>query len=552
MKKNGKKQVSTITLPSLAFLKGIFFKPQLNSTKILINGKLLTCIGLSIVSGLIDLVFFSNISKSLYELFGYIAIPAGLLMAFMSIWFSAGKFFVATQLAALSELKTRLLSFGYSWGKSLTKPQVKWHIVHKLLIALSILTSISLSSISIGTGISKKAQMVNTLTEYIEEGKQYKNINNAIRQTMRTSTLEKASSGGSVEKNADKQAELQTSLVWEEVSLWQQEYNTITYNTSSKEKMEELNGLSPYEYWSKKNGKLRTLLAQNDYTGPTSEIALSKLNRSAIKTNIRDNLIVSGNVDTDRSDRAVEDLKQFGEEDMLEAKGWLKKLNAQEIIDPNTGNVVKFNESGEVISVLVGTAISKLEVLRQDWINDTGDTGSSAKIFTQIGEMIAAFTNNASVDLNNVVTNQSASGSLGPTELMMMVFIMFSGILCEFLIALFTPKAAIDRKLLSQFNQYFDIKDFDINKFMFTVYKDYLDIGIISQKEFDLESKKCINLSEITFEDALKKYSKYKTKTEKIKEVKVEAIPKREIQNSNEKLEKLNEALNSFEKDLEN
>lgn len=44
--------------------EGKLEKPTLKTTEVLLNGKLLTCILLSIVSAIIDLVFFSGLSKS--------------------------------------------------------------------------------------------------------------------------------------------------------------------------------------------------------------------------------------------------------------------------------------------------------------------------------------------------------------------------------------------------------------------------------------------------------------------------------------------------------
>lgn len=92
---------------------------------------------------------------------------------------------------------------------------------------------------------------------------------------------------------------------------------------------------------------------------------------------------------------------------------------------------------------------------------------------------------------------------------MMMILIMLFGFAQEYLIAIFTPEAIIDRKLLSRFKGY--LGKFDKNDFLLDVYEDYLGIGIINQKDYDAKAKKCVELSELTKADAYSKYSK-KTK----------------------------------------
>ena len=64
-----------------------FLSRKIDSTDVLIKGKLLTCIILSVISAFIDIVFFSGLSKSGYPFFGK-DIPAAIILSSMSIGFS--------------------------------------------------------------------------------------------------------------------------------------------------------------------------------------------------------------------------------------------------------------------------------------------------------------------------------------------------------------------------------------------------------------------------------------------------------------------------------
>jgi hypothetical protein len=86
---------------------------------------------------------------------------------------------------------------------------------------------------------------------------------------------------------------------------------------------------------------------------------------------------------------------------------------------------------------------------------------------------------------------------------------MVFGIVQEFLIAIFTPRATINRKMLSQFSEYLD--NVDLNKFMLYTYKNYLDRGILSSEEFEAKSKKAVELMENGIDEIIAKYTKKKT-----------------------------------------
>ena len=163
MKRSRKK----IFLPKFKFL---FDKDSeaLSSTTILVKGNLLTCIILSIASGFIDLAFFSGLSKSLLHM-GTIPMSAAILYTMISIGFISAKFWCAMKLGMVKELETRLQAKGFAWAKNLKKAQIPWHIAHKFLIAISIITALSLSVNSIGAGIRTMEQNIKNMSADTEQ-----------------------------------------------------------------------------------------------------------------------------------------------------------------------------------------------------------------------------------------------------------------------------------------------------------------------------------------------------------------------------------------------
>lgn len=170
----------------------------------------------------------------------------------------------------------------------------------------------------------------------------------------------------------------------------------------------------------------------------------------------------------------------------------IKALMDKEYRFPD-GELIKFmNEDGELIDIQL--AISRLQNGIARWQNDTGDVGESSKIFSMIAVYINADTK---------------AGGMGVSEWMMMIFIAIAGIVQEFLIALFTPKAAIDRKLLSQVSHYllWENKE-QKERFLISVYTDYVGDGIINEEDFNFKCSKCVSLMEQSEDDIIQRFSK--------------------------------------------
>jgi hypothetical protein len=156
-------------------------------------------------------------------------------------------------------------------------------------------------------------------------------------------------------------------------------------------------------------------------------------------------------------------------------------------------------------NVLAKSATQMLKALRVDVENDSGDIGSSSKIFMQFGSIFAS-KKLGDKDFQAAL-NVKAQGSFGATEIMMMGMLLFLSLLCELAINLFSPKTNISRKMLSQFSEYFD-PDFDVDDFMMDVYIDQLKFGVLDRDAFDRKSKKAVELTEITKQSLYEKYSK--------------------------------------------
>lgn len=495
-----------------------FEKPTLKTTTILVNGKLITCILLSIISGIIDLVFFSGLSKSAYDLFGFIAIPAGLLLSLMSIGFTMGKFFCAMQLGAISELKTRLHNTGYKWYKNLNKLSWKWHTIHKFLIGVSILTSISLSVVSIGTGVSRNANKLKQIDELITEGTRYNEILNTARDTSLTATVSK--SVDTSEQNAITYTQNHMSRIRPVVEQYKQDRQAFTragFDVNSSEEITWNNlTIIPSKYWDQRNEEVNNLL-QNAGYGTISGRQIYDLNLNNVQTVIRRNYL--NNYQSRNPEEIKREMEEARQSTIREAQGWLDTLNASnftknERVDlPNgryeyTAIPVTFDTdyTNTDTKVLITRALSLLKQYRTEVESDSGDIGSSSKLFMMIGNALDKLNTKQANSFDDALTMKVNTG-MSSTEIMIMIVIMLFGIVQEFLIALFTPKSTISRKMLYQFDSYFGA-DFSIDNFLLDVYIDYYKKGILTKDDFEAKCRKCVDLMQNTRESIIERYSK--------------------------------------------
>lgn len=529
--------------------KDKFSKPTLKATTILVNGKLVTCIILSIVSAFIDLVFFSGLSKSFYELFGIIAIPAGLLMSIMSIGFSLGKFFCAMQLGAIEELKTRLKSFGYTWYKNLNKLSWKWHVIHKFLIGVSILTSISLSVVSIGTGVTRNATKLKQLDELIIEGTKYNDIVNTAKDTSLKATVSKSvdtSEADALKYTTEQMARIRPAV--EEYKRDREAFNLAGLNVNSTEP-NEIYSPNPSVYWDRRRDSVNNLLQNAGYATQSGQ-GIYNLNLATVESTIKNQYLENNR--PKNADVVKKEMEEARESTLEEARGWLETLNSLNF----TRNEQSIGEKGKIVytsvpvvfdtdqntdtKVLVTRALSLLKQYRTDVESDSGDIGASSKLFMMVGNAWDKAHSKKSETVIDALNTDVKTG-MGSTEIMIMVVIMLFGVVQEFLIALFTPKSTISRKMLYQFDSYFDMKEFDINQFLLVMYRDYYNKGIISKDDFEAKAKKCVELMDDTIDDIKKRYSKKTIYEDKL------AKAESQLSEKNKEIEELSNRIKSFE-----
>lgn len=450
-------------------IKSALKKNRVDNSKILINGVLFTCIILSLSSGFIDLVFFSGLSKSTFQLFGTLAIPAAIVYTVMSVGFTTGKFFCAMKIGMLNELKHRLKSKGKIWYKNLNKGIIPWHIIHKFLIIVSLITSISLSVISIGNGVRTMEQNIKNMTF---DANNLLELNKSMNEGVKDKREAKKGNINAT-KNAQTEALAEFEKEWETVEACRNELKQLDetaedYNTQ--------NEIIRKRYSNK--------VALNGITWKNIGYA----QKSDIKVQI-----LAANKEFEVIDETsyIEESISFDKNAVEEA---LLALVDKKYKYPN-GEVISFMNDDKTL-VNIQTAISRLQQGISAWQSDTGDAGASSKVFTLIATYIKA---------------EESAGGMGISEIMLMVLIAVFGIVQEFLIALFTPKSNIDRALLSQVSNYLEWgNEEEKERFLISVYKDYVGDGIINKEEFETKCKKCVELMEETEDTIIEKYTSKK------------------------------------------
>ena len=443
---------------------------KIDSSTILINGVLFTCIILSIASGFIDLTFFSGLSKSLFHV-GTIPIPAAVLYTVISIGFILAKFWCAMQIGMLKELKARLFAKGKDWANNLKKALLPWQIVHKFLIAVSIITALSLSVNSIGVGIRKMEQNIKNMSYDAETLIELNKSANSGEKEKREAA--KDNIAGAI--NAKDDARKEVDRYYSRLVQYQEEYFSI-----------------PEDDTEARQAVISKIVREIPGVVEKNAIYFTKadLQRSIQKT-------ASAN-------ETVNDTSPYEEAvayDKSQIEATILALADKKYKTPD-GELISFtNEDGSLVDVQI--AISRLQNGISEWQSDTGDVGESSKIFTLIATYINA---------------DAKAGGMGISEWMLMILIALFGIVQEFLIYLFTPKATIDRKLLSQVSNYMMWKDEEEKeRFLISVYKSYVGDGIINQEDYEAKCKKCVSLMQETEDDVIAKWSKkgIKSKAEK-------------------------------------
>lgn len=444
-------------------------KNYINSSNILISGSLITCIILSVASGFIDLTFFSGLSKSLFHV-GTIPIAASILYTVISIGFISGKFWCAMKIGMLKELKSRLKAKGFKWAEELNKILIPWHIAHKFLIIVSIITALSLSVNSIGSGVRTIEQTIKNMTADANELIELNNSYKAGVSDKRTASKDNITN----QQLAKASAKDEVATYWGYVEDYRIQRDRIQDDTNLTD--------------DEKETQIATLRKRTVNRVPklTSK-NIDYISRSEFETLMKE--VASSNEVID-STVLYEEAIAF---DKQQIEDKIKALEFKGYKNPDGTSLSFVDDNGEpydtqVVISLLQSAITKWQA------PDAGDVGESSKIFTLIATYVKA----------NV-----KAGGMGTSEWMMIILIALFGIVQEFLIAIYTPKAAIDRKLLSQVSQYlFWQNKNEKEKFLISVYEDYVGDGIITKEDFEEKCKKCVEIMSEDTDSIIQKYSK--------------------------------------------
>lgn len=435
-------------------------KPTLKSTQILVNGVLFTYTLASIISGVVDLVFFSGLSKSFYNIFA-LAIPASIVMCLLSLVITSGKAWCAIKVEQIKALQNFLRNKGYSWYKNLNKPRRIWRLVHKLCASVSIITTISLSVVSIGSAVKKSEDNTNLATVYLSDLEQLKANQNESENIYNSNILESKT----VKKNALILAENDAQKGWNAIETYQRKRDEIeSSELEEKEKTKQINKLRD-KYYKKAPQWMMNKNHMDDYTYAD---VLGGYQRNYISMNVNSDDL------NELKDLATSD-KEAINNYILSIEGTLKHPTVYEGFEMKEGDYVSFlDEDGNPLSLEQVKA--KLNSLKSEW-EDNSDIGESSKLFMMISDIIVT-----------AIPAENRSGT-SITSMLIMGIICFFGFLQEALIALLTPKVTIDRKTLFEYESY--LPEFDEDDFMYYVYYKYLKKGVISQEDFYYKAEKC-------------------------------------------------------------
>lgn len=464
-------------------------------------------------SGFIDIVFFSGLSVALYSLFGFKIVPAGLVLGLMSVVIIFGKAWCAMRVSQIDELISHFKALEIKCWDRLKKPRRFWKSLHVLCMSVSLLTAMSLSVVSVGDGIRKNQNEIKKANEEITALAELISANSIGQSKQR----EIIYSSVSVSTNSTKDANEAADKIWpliEEYRAERAEFEALGISFDSKDEV-EWNGKTviPDDYWDKRNEKVRKDVSV--YRALTINQIRTVKDKTALAQQIK-NDIENLNKNTSKDDLLL--LDERTKDAMTTA---IRNLQGRFYWPAAMGGeLVEFSEDNPSL------ALTTLKDLKAAYENDTGDVGESAKIFVLLGPAIDnAFS--AKTTLENVSKKKSVS-SFGATEIMIMAFILFSGLLIELLIWAFTPKPMITRKVFEKYN--FGEK-LNIEEIMYQINREYVSKGVLNLEEFYAKVNKNEEIDNIpkTLQDykkAKKKAEKPKTEKPKMEKKEVEYSPK--------------------------
>lgn len=460
-------------------------RERLSSSTILVRGSLLTCIILSFASGIIDIAFFSGLSKALLHI-GTVPMHAAILYTIISAGFISAKFWLAMKLGMLKELQARLTAKQFPWAKNLDKPIKRTNFWHKFMIAISIMTALSLSVNSIGSALKDAERNSTNITISIDELKALKDQKKSDSNDKRTLTRGNLEGTANSKQTAEKEAD----RYWPNIEKWQDTLAGIYENEEYLALETEEEKTSYIEAKRKPFKKMAPTFIGNNIDYISRSELVTKFQQEAKKTEIDKDSIAAYDALANENNEEIRNT-------ILALENLYKHPNSYENGLVIEGKPVSFlDENGEPIDIT--QVIGILQGLREEWKNNT-DIGESSQIFMLVSEIVTS----------KLGEDKSSSGS-GIAEILMIIIVAIIGIGQEFLIAHFTPKATIDRSLLRQVSEYllWENKD-QKERFLLEVYDDYYGDGVFNQDAFEHKCKKAVEHLERSIDDTIAKYSKY-------------------------------------------
>ena len=443
-------------------LKNAKKRNRVSNTKILTTGFAITCIVLSCSSGIVDIACGSGLSKSTFHL-GTLEVKAAILYTAILIGLVFLKFFCAMYIGMLEELKAKLIAYKKTWAKNINKPLLKWKIVHKSLIVLSLITGFNMSVNSIGAGIRAMQQNIDNMTRDAQSLIElFNSVNSGVKENRNAATENRNAAITAQQSVADS-----FETKWKYVIEYRNKRDALDENA---------------EDYERQKAELKKQYVSKTPEGVNSS-NIDFVDEYTIKNKLLENAKKFETIDTSSY------IQEGIEYDKKQIEETLIAIADKEYKMPD-GTLISFIDNGKPINVQL--AISRLQNGISMWQADTGDVGESSKMFTLLATYIKA--------------NISAGG-MGTSELMLMVFIIFLAIIQEVGIAYCTPAAIIDRATLKLVSRYCEWEN-NIEKedFLIDVYIEYVGDGVFSEATFEEKCQKSGGHFLLTRENVKEKY----------------------------------------------
>lgn len=443
-------------------LKNAKKRNRVSNTKILTTGFAITCIVLSCSSGIVDIACGSGLSKSTFHL-GTLEVKAAILYTAILIGLVFLKFFCAMYIGMLEELKAKLIAYKKTWAKNINKPLLKWKIVHKSLIVLSLITGFNMSVNSIGAGIRAMQQNIDNMTRDAQSLIElFNSVNSGVKENRNAAT-----------ENRNAAITAQQSVADSFETKWK-------YVVEYRNKRDALDESA--EDYEKQKAELKKQYVSKTPEGVNSS-NIDFVDEYTIKNKLLENAKKFETIDTSSY------IQEGIEYDKKQIEETLIAIADKEYKMPD-GTLISFIDNGKPINVQL--AISRLQNGISMWQADTGDVGESSKMFTLLATYIKA---------------DISAGGMGTSELMLMVFIIFLAIIQEVGIAYCTPAAIIDRATLKLVSRYCEWEN-NIEKedFLIDVYIEYVGDGVFSEATFEEKCQKSGGHFLLTRESVKEKY----------------------------------------------